>query len=178
MPDGAEKTLWGKTQLEWLKQTLERSDAAVKIVISPTPLVGPDDAYKKDNHTNIGGFRHEGTAVLNWAAVKGFLQRGLHFVCGDRHWQYHSIHPTGFEEFSCGALVDANSRLGVPPGSKRGTDPQGKIEQLFTSREPSGGFLNVVVEPGKTENTATARFDFFDENGKLLYGVTKPAPVP
>ena len=120
----------------------------------------------------------EGTAVLNWAAAHGFLRRGLYFVCGDRHWQYHAIHPTGFEEFSCGALVDANSRMGVPPGSERGTDPEGKIKQPYTSKEPSGGFLNVVVEPGENDNMAAARFDFYDENGKLLYRVAKPVPVP
>lgn len=174
-PDGPEKTIWGKTQRQWLKRTLLESDAAVKVIISPTPMVGPDDAYKKDNHTNIGGFRHEGTAFFDWAKENGFLEKGLYFACGDRHWQYHAVHPSGFEELSCGALVDANSRMGVPPGAKKGTDPEAKIQQLYTSKEPSGGFLNVVVEPTAEGDGAKATFNFFDENGVLLYSATKSA---
>ena len=177
MPDGPEKTIWGTAQREWLKRTLLESDAAAKVIVSPTPMVGPDDSYKKDNHTNLGGFRHEGTAFFNWARENGFLEKGLYFICGDRHWQYHAIHPSGFEEFSCGALVDANSRMGVPPGSKKGTDPEAKIEHPYRSKEPSGGFLNVVVEPGANGKTANARFDFYDENGSLLYSVTKSVSV-
>ncbi len=33
MPDGPDKTIWGKTQKEWLKRTLKESDAAFKAVI-------------------------------------------------------------------------------------------------------------------------------------------------
>lgn len=168
-PDGPDKTLWGKDQIEWLKRTLLESDAPVKMLISPTPLVGPDDGYKKDNHTNLGGFRHEGQAFLAWAKQQGLDRRGLFILCGDRHWQYHSVHPLGFEEFSCGALVDANSRLGVRPGGKRGTDLEAQVRQLYTSAEPSGGFLNVVVEPAG--DGAKVRFDFRDENGALLHRV-------
>lgn len=177
-PDGPEKTLWGKTQRAWLQQTLLESDAPVKILISPTPLVGPDDAYKKDNHTNLDGFRHEGAAFLAWARENGFLEKGLYFVCGDRHWQYHSIHPTGFEEFSTGALVDANARMGVPPGGKKGTDPNAEVRQPYSSKEPSGGFLSVVVSPGQEEGAPTVRFDFYDEKGQLLHRVAKPGAAP
>ncbi len=176
-PDGPDKTIWGKTQREWLKRTLLESDAALKIIISPTPMIGPDDIRKKDNHTDVGGFRHEGGSFFKWAKENGFLKKGLYFVCGDRHWQYHSIHPSGFEEFSCGALVDANSRLGVKPGSPRGTDPEALIKQPYTSQEPSGGFLNVVIEPGAQGKTATARFNFYDEQGVLLHSVTRTQPI-
>lgn len=173
MADGPEKTIWGATQREWLKRTLLESDAAFKIVISPTPMVGPDGKGKKDNHTNLGGFRHEGTEFFEWAKTNDFLNKGLYLVCGDRHWQYHSIHPSGFEEFSCGALVDANSRMGVPPGTKNSTDPDGLVKQPYTSRTPSGGFLNVVVEPAANETRTRLRFIFFDENGKQLHEVEK-----
>lgn len=172
MEDGPEKTLWGIEQRKWLQRTLLESNATFKLIISPTPLVGPDDRSKRDNHTNVGGFRHEGEAFFSWAHSQGFLDKGLYFVCGDRHWQYHSIHPSGFEEFSTGALVDANSRLGVDPGDPDGTDPEGFIEQPYTSIEPSGGFLNVRVIP-ETHGAARAEFRFFDENGDLLHSVEK-----
>ena len=64
MPDGPDKTLWGAEQIAWLKRTLLESDATWKLLISPTPMVGPDDAYKIDNHTNHQGFRHEGRAFF------------------------------------------------------------------------------------------------------------------
>jgi len=174
MPDGPEKTLWGAEQRAWLERTLAASDATFKLVISPTPLVGPDDAYKQDNHTNPKGFRHEGRAFLEWAATAG-LQRELFFLCGDRHWQYHSIDPTGFEEFSCGALVDANARLGRKPGDPKSTDPDGLIEQPYVSQPASGGFLRVVIEPGDADAPPSVTFEFHDEHGTLLHSVRRTA---
>ncbi|MCA9100722.1 MAG: alkaline phosphatase D family protein [Planctomycetales bacterium] len=174
-PDGPDKTLWGAEQLAWLKRTLSESDAVFKFIISPTPLVGPDDRRKTDNHTDIGGFQHEGQAFYDWLSENGFLDRGLYFICGDRHWQYHSIHASGFEEFSTGALVDANSRLGVKPGDEDGTDPDALIRQPYTSDPPSGGFLLVDVAEGS--DGPRAAFEFFDENGKLLHRVVREAPM-
>ena len=46
MADGPEKSLWGAEQREWLKTTMKASDAKWKILISPTPMVGPDDAQE------------------------------------------------------------------------------------------------------------------------------------
>ena len=43
VPDGPGKTLWGEAQREWLKRTLLESDAVFRIIVSPTPLVGPDE---------------------------------------------------------------------------------------------------------------------------------------
>ena len=173
MPDGPEKSLWGKDQNDWLKRTLLESDATFKILISPTPLVGPDDAYKKDNHTNPLGFRYEGNTFFEWLTANGFLDKNFCILCGDRHWQYHSAHPSGFEEFSCGALVDANSRLGRKPGDPESTDPEGLITQHYTQEEKSGGFLRVIVKPDRFRPGANATFQFFDEKGVLLYMVEK-----
>jgi alkaline phosphatase D len=165
MPDGPEKSLWGKEQREWLQRTLKESDATWKILITPTPMVGPDDASKKDNHVNLGGFRHEADAFFQWAMDNGITN--LLTFCGDRHWQYHSIHPSGVEEFSVGALNDENSRKGVPPGSKRGTDPDSLIRQPYAYPEPTGGFVHVTV------SEANLRIAFHDDTGKLLYEVIK-----
>ncbi len=173
MPDCRHKSLWGDKQKKWLKRTLLASDADFKIIISPTPMIGPDDRYKRDNHTNPHGFRHEGERFFEWARQEGFLEKGLVIICGDRHWQYHSIHPSGFQEFSCGALVDANSRIGIKPGDPQGTDPRGRIRQPYTSEEPSGGFLLVKVEP--KADRALISFNFHDERGRILYKKTLKA---
>jgi alkaline phosphatase D len=166
MPDGPDKTLWGSEQREWLMRTLKASDATFKILISPTPMVGPDDASKTDNHVNLGGFRHEADAFFEWVQAQ---QIGRFYTfCGDRHWQYHSVHPSGVEEFACGALNDENSRQGVPPGSKKGTDPEGLIRQLYTYPEPTGGFIRVRVD-----EAAALTIDFHDDEGQLLHSVVK-----
>ncbi len=168
MQDGPDKTLWGAEQLDWLKRTLLASDATHRILISPTPMVGPDDAYKIDNHTNHRGFRHEGRAFFRWVKQHKLDEKGFVVVCGDRHWQYHSADPTGIEEFSCGAICDANSRLGRKPGDPKSTDPDAEIQQLYTQAEASGGFLRV-----KVTRDAKAHFEFYDETGDLLYQVAK-----
>ena len=46
MPDGPEKTIWGTKQRNWLKQTLLESEATFKLLISATPMVGPDSTAK------------------------------------------------------------------------------------------------------------------------------------
>ena len=168
MKDGPDKTLWGAEQIAWLKRTLLESDATFKLLITPTPMVGPDDARKKDNHTNIGGFQHEGREFFKWIVANKLHQKGFYTVCGDRHWQYHARHPLGVEEFSCGALVDSNSRLGRKPGDPQSTDPDATIKQFYTQKYRSGGFLRVVIT-----SKGTARFEFYDENGKELYRAQK-----
>ena len=174
MEDGPEKTIWGKEQKEWLKETLLKSNATYKFIISPTPMVGPDDAYKSDNHVNLKGFRHEGDEFYSWLLENDFLNKGLYFLCGDRHWQYHAVHPSGFEEFSSGALVEANSRAGRVAGDPNSSDPEAKIKQLYIQgkkEQASAGFLRVVVD--QEEGKPKASFFFHDEHGTVQYSVSK-----
>lgn len=197
---GPDKTIWGLRQKAWLKKTLLESTATFKILISPTPLIGPDDTiirvqggvlapffggnapgqpdddrHKRDNHTNPYGFKDEGDAFFAWLTEKGFIKRNFYIICGDRHWQYHSIRPDGFEEFSTGAIVDRNSRLGRKPGDPLSTDPEGLITQPYIQDEKSGGFLKVTIVPSKGEQPATATFAFYDEQGNLLYTTKRTA---
>ncbi len=164
MADGPGKSLWGTEQREWLKTTLKASDAKWKILISPTPMVGPDDLKKIDNHADLSGFRHEADAFFAWLNENNVGR--LIIICGDRHWQYHSIHPSGVEEFACGALNDENARLGVAPGDKDGSDPQALIRQLYTSPTPNGGFLNITAGDELV-------FEHFNSRGDPLYRVVK-----
>jgi len=164
MEDGPGKTQWGNIQRLWLERTLKASDAKWKLIISPTPMVGPDDAKKRDNHTNLGGFRHEADEFFAWLTENQI--ENLFTICGDRHWQYHSIHPAGIEEFAAGALNDENSRFGVAPGDQKGTDPDALIEQLFISPEPSGGFL--VVSAGRE-----LLVRYLNDEGEELYSVRR-----
>ncbi len=173
-PDGPDKSIWGAEQKAWLKKTLAASDATFKLLISPNPMVGPDDKRKTDNHTNIGGFQHERDEFFAWLKETGLDRKNFYIICGDRHWQYHSMHPAGIEEFSCGALVNANSRLGRQPGDPLSTDPAGLVRQLYSQNPRLGGFLEVKLANGNND-AATLTLIWHDEHGKVLYEHTKKA---
>jgi alkaline phosphatase/alkaline phosphatase D len=176
MEDGPEKTIWGTKQKEWLKSSLAGSTATFKILISPTPMIGPDDLRKKDNHCDVGGFQHERDEFFQFLAEKGLDKGGFYLVCGDRHWQYHAVHPTGIEEFSCGALVDANSRPGRKAGDPASTDAEGLIKQPYLQDPRSGGFLEIRVDPAAGDKPATLTFRHHDEKGAVLYELLKTPP--
>lgn len=167
MPDGPRKSIWGEEQKTWLQRTLKESDARFKILISPTPMIGPDDASKNDNHANAG-FRHEGEAFFAWMKENGIGPSGFYLVCGDRHWKYHSRNSLGYQEFSCGALNLENARLGRSPGSKGSSDPEGRILQGYSDEKPMGGFLHVSFTSG-VGISRHLHFRHCDDSGHVLY---------
>ena len=86
--------------------------------------------------------------------------------------------PTGIEEFSCGALIDANSRLGRKPGDPESTDPEGLIQKPYDQSPRSGGFLTVEVIPS-TAGGSELTFTWHDEKGEVLHQTTKESqPTP
>jgi alkaline phosphatase D len=163
MEDGPDKTIWGSVQKEWLKRTLVDSDAAWKLIITPTPMVGPDSARKRDNHTNPQGFRHEGESFFAW--MKDQRLKNVVLFTGDRHWQYHSIHPSGFSEFACGSL-HREVAVGNPPlpGAEESSDPQKRVTQPYVTTEQDGGFLRVVVEAD-----ARLQVEVINQSGVVKY---------
>jgi alkaline phosphatase D len=176
MPDGPAKSIWGPEQKAWLQRTLKESDATFKILVSPTPLIGPDDASKLDNHVNPLGFKQEGEAFLAWLKNSGVAPGSFYIICGDRHWKYHSVHSTGYEELTCGALNRENSRMGRPPGDPKSTDPQSLVRQPYTDAAPSGGFLRVAVQPAASGQAARIEFTQHDDGGKVLHTHSRSAP--
>ncbi len=150
--DGPEKTIWGKEQMEWLKSTIESSDATWKVLISPTPIVGPDRGNKNDNHANIG-FQHEGDIVREYlSGIKNLVT-----ACGDRHWQYVSRDlVTGLTEFSSGP--GGNGHAG-------GWKQDNKLpEHIYLN--VVGGFLEGAVE--QSPEGAKLVFRHYDPDGVLL----------
>lgn len=148
--DGPEKTIWGKEQKEWLFKTLKESDATWKVLISPTPLVGPDRGNKGDNHANAA-FQHEGDEARAW--FKANVPSNFFTMCGDRHWQYHSVHPkTGLNEFSVGPASDQHAQ---------GSPGEDKTYHRF--HRMLGGFVSVAV------SEKSIAFKHHDVNGKVVY---------
>jgi alkaline phosphatase D len=135
LPDGPGKTILGAEQKAWLFRTIAESDATFKVLLTPTPIVGPDRGNKNDNHAN-NGFKYEGDEL------RAFLGRHKNLIvaCGDRHWQYFSVDPSsGTREFGCGPMSDVHAG-GYSP--QPGDDAVQKFFRL------KGGFLTVATDPG------------------------------
>ena len=87
--DSPEKTILGAEQKKWLFKTVEASDATFKVIISASPILGPDRSHNKhDNHANKA-FEHEG------AELRAFFKThdNVFITTGDRHWAIY--HPYG-----------------------------------------------------------------------------------
>jgi len=151
-PDGPEKTIWGTEQKEWFKQTVMDSDATYKVLISPTPLVGPDRTNKHDNHSNPD-FKHEGDELRAFIASQG----NMSIVCGDRHWQYISVDPeTGAREYSCGPASNEHAG-GWKQDDKR-------PEHVYLN--VIGGFLAGIVDQQNGKPVLT--FRHYSVDGEVL----------
>jgi alkaline phosphatase D len=122
-------------------------------------MVGPDRPTKGDNHANAA-FAAEGREFRQW--VRANKLKNFFVICGDRHWQYHSVDPeTGLNEFSVGPMSDAHAG---------GTPGENKAYHRF--HRVKGGFLSVRIE-----GTAAAPrivFRHHDVTGKVVYEM-KPA---
>jgi phosphodiesterase/alkaline phosphatase D-like protein len=164
MEDGPEKSIWGAEQKKWLEESILASDADWRVLISPTPIVGPDRGNKNDNHANIG-FQHEGDEFRAW--VQQNVPDNFFIACGDRHWQYHSIHPTTkVQEFSSGPASDQHA--GGTPGEN---------DEYHQFHRVLGGFLSVSVStaPGQDESAIT--FKLHGVDGKTEYEWSKRRPA-
>lgn len=150
--DRPEKTIWGEEQKSWFVETVRGSDATFKVLLSPTPVVGPDRSTgKNDNHANKA-FEHEG----RW--LRSFLGKNDVFVInGDRHWQYVSRDSlTGVMEFSQGPTSDSHAQ-GWKQEDRR---PQHQFLRV------KGGFLAVDVY--RKEDLPHITFSHYDVNGLIV----------
>ncbi|MDG1986829.1 MAG: alkaline phosphatase D family protein [Halieaceae bacterium] len=150
--DSPDKTIWGQEQKKWLQETLLNSDADFRVIISPTPLIGPDKPHKRDNHANQNGFMVEGRNFMDWMIKEGITDNTF-FICGDRHWQYHSIYRELVHEFCSGPTSQFKVQRVPKP-------EDGVIEQPYNG--PTGGFLSV-----KYTNPKLISFEHYNERGKL-----------
>lgn len=149
-------TILGAAQIAWLEDTLAKSDATFRLVITPTPMVGPDRPSKDDNLSNPG-YSVEGTRI------RALLARhaNLTVITGDRHWQYVSRDKTtGLEEWSVGAASDAHA------GGWNEETPRPEHRFLRTKH---GGFLSGEIIPASGATSATFTLRLHDTAGKILF---------
>jgi alkaline phosphatase D len=142
-----------------LFRTVRESDATFRLLISPTPLVGPDRPKKNDSYANQG-FTYEGNEIRKFLGA----QKNMYVICGDRHWQYVSVDPnTGVREYACGPSSDAHA--------------QGFSESMRTAMHRylriQGGFLAILVE--RTDGKATITFRHYGTDGQIYHEDKLPA---
>ncbi len=153
-PDGPDKTIWGEEQKAWFKRTVQESDATFRVLISPTPLVGPDRENKRDNHSNKD-FAYEGNELRRFIAD----QKNMVVVCGDRHWQYVSVDPvTGAREYSCGPVSHKHAG---------GWKQEDFVPSHHKYLNVVGGFLAATVE--RIDGKPTLTFRHYDPDGAILH---------
>jgi len=153
MPDGPDKTIWGAEQKAWFKRTVRESNATFRVLISPTPVVGPDRINKKDNHSNAV-FAHEGRELREFIAK----QKDMVVMCGDRHWQYVSVDPaTGVREYSCGPASNEHA----------GGWSNDKVLPPHRYLNVIGGFLAVTVD--RVDGTPTMTCRHHNVDGEVVH---------
>ena len=86
-------------------------------------------------------------------------------INGDRHWQYHAVHPeTGLHEFSVGAASDSHAS-GSP----------GEDQRYHRFHRVQGGFLQ--VETARSGGESHIHFRLRDVYGKVVYEFSKSRRV-
>ena len=102
--------------------------------------------------------------MRNWFAEN--LPESFFIVCGDRHWQYHSVHPrTGVHEFSSGPATDEHAS-GTP----------GEDAQYHQFHRVRGGFVSVTTD--KAHDESRIAFRFHNVDGGVEYEWSKSTKVP
>ncbi len=153
--DDQKKSIWGDEQREWFAKSVKESDATFKILLSPTPVIGPDRETKRDNHANPP-FQHEGNWLRNI-----LITNDMYVVNGDRHWQYVSVDEKGkIREFSQGPQSDSHA----------GGWSQDDVMPEHRFLRVKGGFLSVKVE--RKDKKPQITFCHHDVDGNIVHTET------
>ncbi len=161
-PDGPTKTMLGAAQRDWLIESLTRSTATWKFIVTSVPLSNPkggtvqmpgNDSWARA--ADGTGFQTELRTIVN-AMLKGRV-RNVVWLAGDVHYtQVNAYDPNGdgtsdFYEFIAGPLSAA-------PGKPLPPDPAFKP----TTFHSEGGFYNFGLV---TVNKGELRLEIVDDTG-------------
>jgi alkaline phosphatase D len=171
--DGADKTMLGEQQLEWLQQQLLESDAKVKLVATSVPISIPTgkanarDGWANGNQVNpndLTGYENEFKKISDFIIEKGI--KNVFFVTTDVHfaevikYDANLDGKTDYHELISGPI----GAVKINPGT---LDPTFGPERLYAE----GNFFNFGafrVDPANKQATVEIR----DENGKIHFNQT------
>jgi hypothetical protein len=186
-PDDPDKSMLGEEQIQWLRGTLQESNATFKMVTFALPVIGPDrpEATTQEERENLPGHirlfrppRWDNLANETWHLERTRLMEEVFAgidnvipIVGDRHWKYHSAYPNKqnprIHEFCSGSTSDSHAQsllrmYGVPKPSEN---------ELLYWRDPvsQGGFLSVRVNPRGASGQPEAVFRFHLVDGSSAY---------
>ena len=77
MPDDAAKTMFGKEQILWLKESLVSSQATFKVIVAGNQMLA------NNKHETLRNYPHEHDELMSW--IKARRISGVLFLSGDRH---------------------------------------------------------------------------------------------
>jgi alkaline phosphatase D len=158
MQDGPDKTMFGATQLTWLRNALVYSHAPVKIVVNGSQL------WNRATGSSIEGwsrYAHEQAAFAQWLTAQRI--EGVLFVTGDRHWgellriQRPGAYP--LYELTTSPLA----ARAFEPGAAERSNPDVVPDTIFTRRQ--FGLIR-VTGPGDDRHIA---LELYDESGNLVW---------
>jgi hypothetical protein len=159
-------------ELNWLKTTLKESDSPFKLIVGVSAIVGSDDTRDHEMQTRSGLYQVQKDSLFTWLKNNGLRNNGLYFICNGTDFQYHSMNQMGFEEFSSGSLVNSCIHSDNAVNDSISVSLPGKIIQPYVQTKSGNGFL-MVYSRRNEYNSPVLVFRFFDEEGKLLYSVSK-----
>lgn len=78
-PEGPDKVMFGKPQIQWLKDSLLNSSATFKIIVGGNQMLNPVAFYE-----SFSNYKTEQKDLLDFIAQRRIP--GIVFLSGDRHW--------------------------------------------------------------------------------------------
>jgi alkaline phosphatase D len=156
-PDGPDKVMFGKAQMDWLKKSLVNSDKTFKIIASGNQLIQPRQAFER-----FGNFAAEQKDLFDFIATAGI--NGVMFLSGDRHHtELLKVTWPGAKypwlEYTSSPL---NSGAGLRPNER---DNPARVPGTFVENLRNFGLIEVSGPWRDRKLTLTAH----DKNGKELW---------
>jgi phosphodiesterase/alkaline phosphatase D-like protein len=145
-PDNAQKTMLGAVQRQWLIDSVTRSSATFKLILTSVPL----DYGTGNDHWAT--FSTERDAMF--AALAG--TPGIFFVSGDQHWFASHRHAFGIREMQIGPLARG---IGVPGPTAPGV--------LYRAERYNAGIIEIDGDK--------LTFSGLGEDGQRFYSETVTA---
>lgn len=156
-PSTADKAMFGRAQLAWLKQALVASRAAFKVVVA-----GGQFWNRANRHEAFHNFPVEQKALADWLLEQKIA--GVVFLSGDRHlgglWRVERPGAYPLYEFTSSPLTAG--AYGSPPAEER-ENPELVPGTLVTQRN----FGMLRVSGPRAERVLT--LEAYDASGTLLW---------
>lgn len=155
MPAGPDKTMFGKDQLQWLKESLVSSTATFKVIVNGNQIL------EQSNVETLRNYPDEFDELMGW--LRGRKINGVLFLSGDRHLADLSV----LRDSSFYPLYDFTSSpltAGLASDRKPGENPLG-VPGTFVNDARNFGLLRFE---GKA-NERRLTMELYDSDGRLRW---------